>query len=247
MTDKLINLKDAQNSKKRIAKSSAPLLPSGQIASVLALPLYYMYDRLGVLTFYNIRNHAEEEHNWFTSRDEEEFQDVASHIAKALSQSKIVEERIQAIQKAEQSEQQLVYAGAILSHLVHDLRNRLNDILANLRTLVDDAQNDTDRARALAIEKICETLSLRIKEYLDAITHGRIELKTDTDLYSLLLYAKQRLEEEASRSNISIIIPHGKHNYGHIREGPYLPTDFISVHFGQSQVKDHNIGALRLN
>jgi signal transduction histidine kinase len=167
--------------------ASAPFLPSRIIYSALVMRLHNPFTNksFGTLVLWNINDGK---YNWFTSWHVKEFGKVSNHIAYAIEKSFITDEKIRAARELREIERRLVYAGALLANVVHDLRNEFNDLLSDLRQLVDKTQNYKEKELASRAEDTCKWLAIRTNEYLEAISHsGSLSVSTKSELEPIIL------------------------------------------------------------
>lgn len=197
-----------RDDKGRLEETLEPLgqlLSSGRMNTFLALPLRDDFrEPLGLLAVWNIRNRPGEEYPWFTERDIDEFRRLASGIARAIERRKTESRQAKVANELRDSERRLLYGAAIVGHLTHDLRNRMNEILSDVRTLVDDAHNETERERLTSVEGTCGGLAIRVDEHLDAIARGGVRQHEDFDLRRTLQRVIWRCEEKAKRHGVTI-------------------------------------------
>ncbi len=180
------------------------LLPLVGMRSFLALPLRDdQRDPIGVLAFWNIRNRSGEEYTWFTELDVDEFTRLSSFIARAIDRRRL-ETREQQTVKELREKDRLLYGSAIVGHLTHDLRNCMSAIVSDVRTLVDEAHDDIERARLKRVDTVAEGLVRRVNRYFDAIRRGIAAEHEEVDIGDTLQSAIERAEDKAAQRSVTI-------------------------------------------
>ncbi|MGA2656710.1 MAG: FIST N-terminal domain-containing protein [Verrucomicrobiota bacterium] len=102
-------------------------------------------------------------------------------------------------------QKRLSYAGAIVAQITHDLLNRLNDILADVRSVADCTQAGANKERLARLERVCGELANRMNKYLEDIARGSHVTHELIDLGIPLNRAAERCAQKANDLNITVL------------------------------------------
>lgn len=187
-------------------RSFERLLPSQAMNSLLVLPIREQNrPSVGVIVLWNIRNHGHSDHPWFTQGNTNELKLAASHISRRLE--RIEAERLRVALEINVIEERMAFNGAILTNLVHYLRNRIQVILSDIRTIADDSHESEEQAKAARIEDTAERLASRMNMYLDTFGRGSQTPQTVVRVNAVVSRALKRCSESAERQGVSVGYP----------------------------------------
>ena len=136
-------------------------------------------------------------------RNRIQFSRLSSCIARAIERRRL-ETREQQTVKELREKDRLLYGAAIVGHLTHDLRNCMSAIVSDVRTLVDDAHDDTVKARLKRIDTVSERLVKRVNRYFDAISRGVAAEHEEVNICDTLQSAIERAEDKAALRGVII-------------------------------------------
>lgn len=170
---------------------------------VIGIPLQFGR-LLGVLTLQNMIERVGPKSKFTTIDEEGLLTEIADDLSAFIYASIAYEKRVQSLIDEKRSVERLHYAATIVGHMTHDLRNDLESILADARTLTDNLEDHEERKRAQRVESVCEQLASRMDKYLIAIERKEPPTWTVVELAAILSNAIKRCDEKVKSGHISV-------------------------------------------
>jgi signal transduction histidine kinase len=160
-------------------------LPSRRIKSLRVVPLTdRSRQKRGVLVLCNIRDRDGEEHPWFTAADRDELDEVAVHIASAVSRQHAARMQLEAAIQHDQAKNLMADTSSLLLNVIHkDLGQAITSIHSTLDQLIYGPLNEEQRglvcdaknSGAAALESVKSTLKFICEGA--RLSYGELDLR----------------------------------------------------------------------
>ena len=169
---------------------------------IISIPLRFG-KLLGVLIMQNIITDLNVKTKFITT-DQELLIEVGDDLSAFIYASNSFEEQIQTLIEQKRSQLKMAYIGTILGQIIHDLRNKLESIRADITTMIEEFENNKNKKYVLRIKSVCEELTHRMIRYLDSIEREEFVKWTRIELYNVINNAKKRCDEKARQKGVNI-------------------------------------------